>query len=362
MQRERIYPGFFEKWWVDRTLKRLSCESLAEREAQLTQSVQALSDRFTLERQSLQADYFADEQSLCAYGLFFFPQSFVRTALVLREILARGWNAGGPLSVLDLGSGAGAASFSAASLLHDRPVHLTAIDHSPNALSAMQELARDGLSQWPLLECRTEVADIRRWMRSQGRQWDLVLASLTLNEIEFSPEQQTGALRNLLTDRGVVVVIEPALKSASEKLEEWRDQISLRDDLRIWAPCLHHRACPLLKESRGRFWCHEVRSWHAPDSLAFLNRHLYRRTHVLKFSFLVFGKQGPVPLDSFAFRLISPVSRQKKSLLFTGCTAGGRKKDFRVPGTLIEDERKSIKEWERGDIVTSFSLNDDWLS
>ena len=355
------YPQLIEDWWVNRTLRQLSCESLLDREAQLQRRIQELSDRFTTDRQSIAEDYFADEQSLCAYGLFFFPQSFVRTALILREIMSRGWNPDGPLSILDLGSGAGAASFSVASERGAAgSISLTAVDRSPTALNVLQDLAVDCSSLWPGLQLSVETAYMARWIREQNRKWDLILASYSLNESEFSIDLETDPLVNRLTDNGLVIVIEPALKASSERLELWRDSIAGRPDLHIWAPCLHRQSCPLLRE--GQYWCHEVRSWQPPESVTFFNRHLHRQAHLLKFSFLVFGKTGPEQLDSPSFRLISPVTRHKKSLLFTGCTSEGIKKDFRVKNTLTGDERKHVRNWKRGDIVSSLSLKHEGLS
>ncbi|MGH9857462.1 MAG: hypothetical protein ACRD4B_06415, partial [Acidobacteriota bacterium] len=59
------YPQLIEDWWINRTLRQLACESLLDREPELQRSIQALSDRFTTDRQTIANDYFADEQSLC---------------------------------------------------------------------------------------------------------------------------------------------------------------------------------------------------------------------------------------------------------------------------------------------------------
>jgi ribosomal protein RSM22 (predicted rRNA methylase) len=344
------YPQLIEEWWINRTLHRLACESLLDREPQLQWSIQALSDRFTTDRESIAQDYFADEQTLCSYGLFYFPQTFARTSLILREILSRGWHPAGPISILDLGSGAGAASFSVASMLAAIPVNLTAVDHSGHALTALQSLAGDCSSLWPNLRSSVEAGDVSAWIRKETRKWDMILASFSLNEMKITVE--TDLLANMLTDRGLLIVTEPALKTSSEKLEGWRDRIAQREDLHIWAPCLHRKSCPLLRE--GEYWCHEVRSWQPPDSVTFFNRHLHRQVHILKFSFLVFGKTRPQPLASPSFRLISPVTKHKKSFMFSGCTCEGTKKDFCVGNTLTAQERSHVKKWKRGDTIASF--------
>ncbi|MCI0602287.1 small ribosomal subunit Rsm22 family protein [bacterium] len=353
MQYLADYPRFLEDWWINVTLDLLGCNSLQEKEHQLVQRIQGLSDRFTKERSELVEDYFTDPANLCAYGLFFFPQSYARTQFVMQEILSRGWKPSGPVSILDLGSGAGPASFSAASFFNAPRV--TAIDRSTVALSHMKKIA----SLWPQLEFECHVGDLWRWIKKPDRKWDLILASFSFNESGFSIRQTTTLLANALTERGMIIVMEPALRSTSETLEAWRDHISQQGDLQIWGPCLHHRLCPLLKE--GKFWCHEVRSWRFPASIAFLNRHLYRQVHVLKFSFLALGKQAPPAVSSFSFRLISPVFRQRKKLVFTGCTSDGEKKEFRMNRPLTKEGRNQIQNWERGDVV-SFPLNQERLS
>ena len=354
------YPRLLEEWWINVTLRHLSCNTLQERELQLEQSIQALSDRFTKERSNPAKDYFADPVSLCAYGLFFFPQSYVRTSFVLQEILSRGWKPPDPMSILDLGAGTGAASLSVASLFSSTPATITAVDHSPAALTSMLELASGCSILWPSLQCKTQTADFWQWSQRQKAKWDLILATFALNESNFSSSSATDILTNLLTEQGLLVIIEPATKTSSEKLESWRDTITERPELHIWGPCLHRSSCPLLRE--GTYWCHDVRSWQPPAGLRFFNRHLYRQIHLLKFSFLVLGKKAPDPVAPLSFRLISPVSKRKKSLLFTGCTTEGIKKDFQVFHTLTEHERKQIKSWGRGDIVTSFRLNRERFS
>jgi ribosomal protein RSM22 (predicted rRNA methylase) len=352
------YPRTLEDWWINVAFDLLGCNSLEDKEHQIVQAIQRLSDRFTKERSYLSEDYLADPASLSAYGLFFFPQSYARTQFVLQEIISRGWNPTQPLSILDLGSGAGAGAFSAASLTDS--ARITAVDRSPAAISMMKRIASDCSDLWPNLEFEFQIHDLWRWIKVQDRKWDLILASFSLNESGFSFEQTTPILANALTDHGMIVVIEPALRSTSEKLEAWRDQIAQLQDLHIWGPCLHSTFCPLLKE--GKFWCHEVRAWKSPVSLTFLNRHLHHQIHVLKFSFLAFGKEAPRPAGSFSFRLISPVSKQKRKLVFTGCTSEGTKKEFRMNPPLTEEGRNQIRKWERGDVIIPFPLNQEWLS
>jgi hypothetical protein len=183
------YPRNLEDWWINVASDLLACNSLEEKEHQLVQTIQGLSDRFTKERSELAVDYFADPGSLCAYGLFFFPQSYVRTQFVLQEILFRAWGPAKPVSILDLGSGAGSASFSAASLIDS--ARITAVDRSPAALSMMKRIASDCSDLWPNVEFEFQTDDVWRWIKQQDRKWDLILASFSLNESRFTFEQVT---------------------------------------------------------------------------------------------------------------------------------------------------------------------------
>jgi ribosomal protein RSM22 (predicted rRNA methylase) len=350
-----FYPEPIEEWWIRQTLNHFGIESLQEREAQLERRIQSLSDLFTMDRSRLKKDYFSNPEYLLAYGLYFFPQTFVRISMILQEVLFRGWKSPQNLSILDLGCGPGAASFSAAFQFRETPATITAIDQSDGALAMMAKLSEDCAVLWPFIKTTSVRDDFWTWSSRAQKKWDLILLSFSLNESSFSITQATDLFANMLTDGGIAIIMEPALKDASETLEKWRDYLVRNSNLHLWGPCLHHQLCPLLQE--GEFWCHEVRSWQPPESLRFLNRHLYRQIHQLKFSFLVFGKSEPEKPYSFSFRLISPVIKRKKSFLFTGCTMDGEKKDFCVSGALTNDERNSIKGWKRGDIVTSFPLN-----
>ena len=323
-------------------------------------SIQTMSDQFTKDRSDLGGDYFSDIVSLCSYGLFFFPQSYMRISILLEEIRSRGWAPADSLSILDLGAGSGSASLSASSFFSDVPSAITAIDHSHNALSHFQRIASDCISEWPLLRSMDfSAANIWDWVRAQNKKWDLVIASFSLNESRFTYEEWSSALLNLLGDQGILIVVEPATKTASELLESWRDHIRQTPDIHIWAPCLHNELCPLFQE--GKFWCHEVRSWQPPATVRFLNRRLYRQSHVLKYSFLVLGRSQPDKISD-SFRLISPVSRDKKSIVFSGCTTEGEKKDFRISGALKGKIGREFKSLERGDVVSSFLLNRERFS
>ncbi len=333
-----VYPRNLEEWWLNRVKDQAVTEA----------GIQQLSDLFTKQRGEMEVDYFRNPELLQAYGLFYFPQTYMRTQFVFREVLKRGWNPPDPVSILDLGAGTGAASISLTHQLRHQlnGIEVTAVDRSAQALNTLQQIYQD-LAPYPTI--KIHCSDFRRWLAQQDRRWDLIIASFSLNETEHFSTGFIGEIAGALSENGMALILEPALRETSENIERLRDRISIMSSLHVWAPCPHRQSCPLLAE--GRFWCHEVRSWKPPDSLASINRRLYREIHILRFSFLAFGKQMPPALPDGSFRLISPVAKLKGRFVFTACTSKGEKREWEILSrSLKEEERLALRSHERGEM------------
>lgn len=352
------YPDWLEQWWIRYACETLSCASVNEALPRLEKEIQKLSDRFTVNRSPDFRDIYQDKNQLLAYGLFFFPQTFVRIQFPLLELQMRGWKAplGRSVRVLDVGAGSGSAGMSAARILLDAgvdAVEVVAADRSEASLLLLRRIIRELSEFFPKTTWKTVVTNASSPENSGD--FDLILISFALGEL-FA-DKSASAIQDWLekksqqvTRDGVILITEPALKETSMKLEELRDLVAARRSLHIWGPCLHHSDCPLLKE--GRFWCHEVRKWEVPQSLRSLNRHLYRSIHFLKFSFLTLGKQPPVPYSDDYFRLISPMARMKGKYVASGCAADGRNRQYEILRRNLDKSREAfLKECERGDIL-----------
>ncbi|HSP05575.1 MAG TPA: small ribosomal subunit Rsm22 family protein, partial [Acidobacteriota bacterium] len=267
------YPEWLEQWWIDRACRHYGVARLEDCVKQLEAGIRKLSDTFTVDRSETYGDYQRDPGLMLAYGLFFFPQNFARVQLPLSEVMARGWNrpAQGALRIVDLGSGTGAAGFGAALQLQSSgeiSIHGLAIDQSEAALQVQQLIASRVQGQF----WTANRADLRTV--DSMEQADLIVASFSLNELGVDAHRAIDPLLERLNPRGMLLIVEPALKETSEQLESFRDRIAAEKRFWIWAPCLHSERCPLLRD--GEFWCHEVRRWKAPESLVYLNRRLHR--------------------------------------------------------------------------------------
>ncbi len=361
----REYPEILESWWISEACRVTAASDPEAALPALETDVQALSDLFTVARPDRYRDY-GTPRSLAAYGIFFFPQSYVRARLPLSEALQfRGWKpADSALRVLDLGAGLGAAGLGAAHWLlgagHARSIELHAVDHSPEALRRLSSLSADLAPHHPGLRVHTHRADIRepgRLPPALPKTFDLVIAAFALNEAVpgAQPEARLAWLKtaaSLLSPGGLLLVLEPALRETAEPLSDLADAAVAQRLLHRWGPDLHQGPSPLRAE--GKYWPHEVRAWTVPDSLARVNRRLWRSVGDLKFAYALFSNTPPPPLPPGPkfFRLASPWSLMKGGFVGTGIATDGNKYAYEMPIRGLEKARvRELEKIERGNIL-----------
>lgn len=368
MPSPKTYPTFLEAHWLARARLVAPAEDDDAVLEKLRPAVQALSDLFTTERpKGGFPDYAANPAKRVAYGLFFFPQSFVKCAVALDPLLTyRGWRpaAGeGPVRILDLGSASGPCGLAAALRLAretGRKVVLTAFDHSSEALAALAHLASTVPEIAAHIIVETKTGDLRRAAETLAAlpPQDLVTVGFAANEI-FGGLDDAGRLAwveglgELLAGDGLLLILEPALKETAAPLRRLRDATLSGPKLYPWGPDIAPTPCPMLAAG-GKFWDHEVREWDAPASLKFLNRKLHRDTRVLKFAQAAFGRKPapPAPGPAHTFRIVSPFEMNKGGFAFTAVTREGVSVKIDIPnrGLTKHDCKRVVAEWERGDI------------
>ena len=365
-------PDQLDAWWQQEAQRLTGAATPAEALEQLRPAVQALTEGFTTERPTRFPVYLASPLARVAYGLFFFPQSLVRTAWVVTEALRRGWQppSSGPVQILDLGAGSAPAGLAAALALgaHLGPggpgqLTLTAVDHAAAALASLPALAAALGDRAP--QVRTVVQDLQRNLPDlPDGPADLLVASFALNEVaaDTSEAGDGAALQRLrrwgrlVGPNGLLVLLEPALAETARRLARLRPSL-VREGWHIYGPCLHAEACPLLAEPKA--WCHEVRTFAPPAGAEFLNRTLHRRLPDLKFSFLVLGRSPPppAPVGPETFRLVAPLAALKGRWLTRGCTADGRALTYDLPArdlTIADQER--LDSFHRGDVLQAATV------
>jgi ribosomal protein RSM22 (predicted rRNA methylase) len=362
------YPIQLEQWWLDQARKLTGISDIVPCLASLEKDVERLSDLFTLERAARFGDYARSERMLLSYGLFFFPQTFVRTRFVLREFFGfRGFRVPSDraLQILDLGCGSGSATCAAlahfAEVAPDLAIEARAMDHSRPFLEWTTRVFEANRDLWPRASLRTDEGDLFDF-RGEGL-WDLILVSFALNEAmesRMEDEAKTWLRRWLdrLAPGGALVILEPVSQATSERLERLRNWVAESRLARILGPCLHHSSCPLL--NKGEVWCHEVRRWRIPETVEILNRRLFRSIEDLKFSFVALERSdapeaGAVGAD--VFRMIAPMRELKGKLVTAGCAADGGARTYEMLTRGLDRPAKDQRvSFERGTIVRAAGL------
>lgn len=350
------YPAAAEAFWVGQSeivAEKVGDEALER----LTPAVAHLSDLFTTERPAKHfPDYFADPRLLAAYGVFFLPQSFMRTSFALAQACGlRGWKPARPRpAVLDLGSGPGSCGVAAAYRLIQSgfaQVDLYGVDKSPTALATMESFAQATLGE--ATQTKTRIGDASRPETWPEGPFDLIVAGFVLNEMpqldQASLLRWFGELKAKLAPGGLILILEPALRVTAERLQKLSDQVAASEMTRL-APELDALPDPQL--GPGEHWSHETRAWEAPASTEFVNRHLHRDLREVRFSFTAFSDAPLTPLPAGLSRLISDVQIIKGLLRFITIREG-RIESVEVPtrGLSKHEVKKLAAGFGRGDII-----------
>src|SRR5262249_50028349 len=125
--------------------------------------------------------------------------------------------------------------------------------------------------------CRELGVEPRTMQELPDGQFDLILAANVFSE-HLEP------LEERLTDKGHLVLVEPALKESTRKLMKWRDD-AVAKGYKVAAPCLGRERCPMLE--REDLWCHQDVSWPRPASVAEIDRRVGLTKETLKYSYAV---------------------------------------------------------------------------
>ncbi len=236
-----------------------------------------LSEFFTVDREGARlAAYFTNERFRSSYFLYFFALQgakflslFEKFPLALQAAIDHGTKTG-TLKVIDVGSGPGTASFALLAHILNRyekskklpfKIHLHWIDRNKTILDDGELLLNEflaTLSEWDGdIKLTTEARDWWQHPKHFNPEASLIVFGNVLNE---SPKEknifQQGLIPFLKNPKGAgILFVEPAFKSASQRLSQIRDELVLDPDytVQIWGPCLHLDKCPL---ADGRDWCH----------------------------------------------------------------------------------------------------------
>jgi len=293
-----------------------------------------LSGFFTEDRQgSRLPNYFTTARFRSSYFLYFFALQGAKF-LTLFDQYPKAIDAAiahaeqtGVLRIIDVGSGPGTASIAFFIHLLERyrktkhlpfSVKLHWIDRNSAILEDGERFFRSVLEKFSDFEGDVDlVTEARDWWKHPSHfdfEASLVLFGNVLNESDPAVFQR-GLAPFLKNPQGAgVLIVEPAFKSASQRISQIRDELMPHP---LWGPCLHTERCPL---AEGRDWCHFSVPAQLPGS--FFKKFSIKLGGVrdwLKFSFVWIAAQNsekklmPDPAKGLA-RVVSDPMRTPRGL------------------------------------------------
>lgn len=297
-----------------------------------------LSDFFTEDRTEARLpNYFTTARFRSSYFLYFFALQgakfitlFDRYPKAIRAMLEHATETG-TLKIVDVGAGPGTASLALLVYLLDGlkdpksgklelpfAIELVWIDHNETILKDGQILLSKILEIFPGVEGDIHLKMEPRlwWQHPKGYNFQagLVIFGNVLNESSADPKVFLPGLGPFFKEPtgGGVLMLEPAFRSAGQRLSQIRDELMLREEkLPIWGPCFHNLKCPL---ASGRDYCH----FSVPTKLPgqFFRRFSIKLGGVrdwLKFSFVWIAAKESAKKAAFPKGLVRVVSDPLKT-------------------------------------------------
>jgi ribosomal protein RSM22 (predicted rRNA methylase) len=310
-----------------------------------------LSDDFT-------AHTYSESKYGDAYFAYNFPMNIVKTSIVLNE-LKRSYPglicAHQKISILDVGCGEGAALLGCHHVLKQHKGLLyTGIDVSRSMLRRCRTTGEWLKKIDPQVTVRLKLQKISpTFFRKTPRRYDMIIFANSLTEIhkgDSVPVKYIEHIFRCLSDAGILILIEPALKRTSRRLMELRNTIIRQTKHTILLPCLHKEECPLLQIRKNKEWCHQSVVWQPPEYLTFINQDLNREIDRLKYSYLVIARNAyPVAINP-GFLVISNLLKEKGRKRCYLCTPDGRVELVRQDKST-SDSNTDFDEVHMGDVV-----------
>lgn len=235
---------------------------------------------------------------------FFLPRDQAKIAASIRDIPPSAWTDGAPVRVLDVGCGIGASALGLVRGLRLRGlrgrVDIDLYDADPLAT----KLASDLINGLPDVTCRA-------LSRVGAERYDWIVLGQVLVEIAGNVSEAASVdrifrcVRELreqnLAPGGKIIIVEPALREATRRLQALRDRVLAEGLAHVLAPCTHQGACSMLQNPKD--WCHDDLDVDLPDWLHATARAAGLRWQGLTFSRLVLSD---TPTARPPFRVVAP--------------------------------------------------------
>ena len=207
-----------------------------------------------------------------AYALYHGQLSFFKFSLMFERCSIKT-----PTRILDFGCGPGSG---AAAALAITSVHaeVTLLDRAgPMLESAAALINRLCDSTTPVKVSSESLSTL------SSQRFDIICVGNVLSEMPpYEALECCMNLFDLLSDEGVLCILEPGTPRAAQQLMETRDSmLKVARDVQIIYPCTHHDACPM--RALASEWCHTWQHWERPTTIEQLDELTGFNKHRIKF-------------------------------------------------------------------------------
>ncbi len=239
-----------------------------------------------------------------AYALYRMPGTYAAVRSVLTRLVATIPGVA-PRSIVDLGTGTGAAAWAAAATWPDVEA-MTLVDTSRPALELGRTLAHEG----PPAVASAAWIETTTWATLPGA--DLVVVAYLLGELD--PPELQATVTSALDIADVAVFVEPGTPAGYRRILGVRDSL-VASGWSVAAPCPHETTCPLA----GDDWCHFATRFSRPPRLRRVKQaqHGYEDE---KFSYVVGARTETSPA---AGRIIRHPQKRAGLVMLEVCAADG---------------------------------------
>ena len=251
----------------------------------IASAIQRLSDHYTMN--PLAATPWNEDWVQAASLAYYFPLNYARNRAVAQEARRLGFFHG-LKTLADFGSGMGSALHAFRDTAHEAgsansppgtELSYQAHDVSMASLELGRRLANEGKYSTHATPQHFALA-LPRPQEIADPSSLLLLASYVLTELEEVPKWWL--------ESEALAIIEPSTQDDGRKLMTLRQKL-IDEGYKIWAPCTHQDACPLLTQS-AKDWCHDRIHWNAPGWFLEIEKHLPMKNRTLTFSYLLARK------------------------------------------------------------------------
>ncbi len=304
--------------------------------AKIARAVQQISD-FYISRPTGKTPYELPGAP-AAYLLYYTLLNHARCAAVFQEARGLGFFQGIDRFV-DWGSGMGAAWLAVRESAGDSMASSLAVDRSARALDVQVALRRALGCDAARHEVATDDRKLREFTgagKSQAARSTMAVFSYSLTERDHLPEW--------VMDQEAIAIVEPGTNQDGRRLLAIRDEL-IAAGYKIWAPCTHQGACPLLAHSKTD-WCHNRVEWTQPDFYQAIEAHLPMKHRTLVYSYLL-ARRSMNPPDGLRglARLTGDQMTQKGQTRQMMCR--GSEREF----LSWQHRHGNVPEFRRGELV-----------